>query len=191
MSFNVYAAEEHRAILALGSSFGKPELKIAYHGLIWQWHPDLKFGAKSKTQAEATERTKAINVAYEFLSEVLELCGGRYRAPVQSRSAGSGDSWSWADLQPKRTYEGKTYSAGFPDPAITEIFLKSSHIVSTAYSRTSQALYIKFTGEIKGVRPLKFSPGAFYLKQTGRGGQHEVKEAVPLVLRRRVMRDAW
>jgi len=146
MSFNVYAAEEHRAILALGSSFGKPELKIAYHGLIWQWHPDLKFGAQSKTQAEATERTKAINVAYEFLSEVLELCGGRYRAPVQSRSAGSGDSWSWADLQPKRTYEGKTYSAGFPDPAITEIFLKSSHIVSTAYSRTSQALYIKFSG---------------------------------------------
>ena len=25
----------------------------------------------------------------------------------------------------------------------------------------------------------------------GRGGQHEVKEAVPFVLRRRVMRDAW
>jgi hypothetical protein len=27
--------------------------------------------------------------------------------------------------------------------------------------------------------------------RTGLGGQHDVKEAVPFVLRRRVMRDAW
>jgi len=146
MSFNVYAAEQHRAILALGSSFGKPDLKTAYHGLIWQWHPDLKFGAKPEVRAEATEKTKAINIAYEFLSEVLDLCGGNYRAPGQSGRTGSGDSWSWADLQPKRTYEGKKYSAGFPDLAITEIFLKSSNIVSTAYSSKTQTLYIKFSG---------------------------------------------
>lgn len=145
MSFNVYAAEQHRAILALGSSFGEPELKKAYHGLIRQWHPD-RFGAQPEAQAEATEKAKAINVAYEFLSEVIELSGGSYRTPSQSGRAGSGDSRSWADLQPKRTYEGKTYSTGFPDPAITEIFLKSSHIVSTAYSRTIQTLYIKFSG---------------------------------------------
>src|SRR4051812_7957924 len=146
MSFNLYAAEQHRAILALGPSFGKAELKTAYQGLIRQWHPDLKFGAKPEIQAEATEKTKVINVAYEFLSEVLDLHGGIYRAPSQSGRAGSGNSWSRADLQPKRTYEGKSYSAGFPEPAITEIFLKSSHIVSTAYSRKTQSLYIKFSG---------------------------------------------
>lgn len=146
MSFSVHAAEQHRTILALGASFGKPELKTAYHGLIRQWHPDLKFCAQPEVQAEATEKTKAINIAYEFLSEVLDLCGGNYRALDQSGLAGSGGSWSWADLQPKRTYEGRTYSAGFPDPAITEIFLKSSHIVSTAYSRATQTLYIKFSG---------------------------------------------
>ena len=28
-------------------------------------------------------------------------------------------------------------------------------------------------------------------RRTGRGERHEVKEAVPFVLRRRVMRDAW
>lgn len=146
MSFNIHAAEQHRTILALGPSFGKPELKTAYHGLIRQWHPDLKFSAKPEAQAEATEKTKVINIAYEFLSEVLDLHGGGYRSLGQSVRAGSGDSWSWEDLQPKRTYEGKSYSAGFPDPAITEIFLKSSHIVSTAYSRSTQTLYIKFSG---------------------------------------------
>src|SRR3954470_9043039 len=81
MSFNLYAAEQHRAILALGPSFGKAELKTAYQGLIRQWHPDPKFGAKPEIQAEATEKTKVINVAYEFLSEVLDLRGGIYRAP--------------------------------------------------------------------------------------------------------------
>ena len=146
MSFNVYAAEQHRAILALGTSFGEPELKKAYRGLLRQWHPDHKYSEPPEAQAEASEKTKELNLAYEFLSETLECCGGIYQAPSQSGPPGSGDSWSWAVLQPKRTYEGKTYSAGFPDPVITEIFLKSSHIVSTAYSRTTQTLYIKFSG---------------------------------------------
>lgn len=146
MSFNVYAAEQHRAILALGTSFGEPELKKAYRGLLRQWHPDHKYNEPPEAQAEASEKTKELNLAYEFLSETLEYCGGIYQSPGQRGSAGLGDSWSWADLQPKRTYEGKTYSAGFPDSAITEIFLKSSHIVSTAYSGRTQTLYIKFSG---------------------------------------------
>ncbi len=146
MNFNVYAAEQHRAILGLGPSFGESELKKAYRGLLWQWHPDHKYSESLESQAQANAKTKELNLACEFLSETLECCGGIYQAPNQSGRASSSDSLSWADLQPKRTYEGKAYRAGFPDPHVTEIFLKSSHIVSTAYSRTSHKLYIKFSG---------------------------------------------
>ena len=46
-------------------------------------------------------------------------------------------------------------------------------------------------GKSKGSDPLNSPPGPSSSSQTGRGWQHEVKEAVPLVLRRRVMRDGW
>lgn len=144
MSYNVSAAEQHRSTLELGVSFGEMELKVSYRKLIRQWHPD-RFTSQSKTYAEATEKAKAINVAYEFLSELLERNGGTYRSPAANGQWASA-AWSWADLQPKHTYEGKAFTVGFPDPSVTEIFLKSSHIVSAGYNRSTQTLYIKFSG---------------------------------------------
>ena len=142
MAYNVSAAEQHRAKLRLSDSFGEPELRKAYQRLISKWHPD-RFTEGSEEHAEATENMKTINVAYEFLSEVLESNGGTYcvKAAHQAPSA-----WSWTDLQPRRTYEGKTYTAGFPDLDVIEIFLRSSHIISAGYNRSTQTLYIKFSG---------------------------------------------
>jgi curved DNA-binding protein CbpA len=147
MTFNVGAAEQHRVTLALGSDFGEQELRTAYRSLIRRWHPDF-FIAESQAQRDATEKAKTINVAYEFLSEVLEEHGGRYAIPGRERGSDRAGAASWGDVHPRRSYEGKPYSAGFPDPAVMEIFLKASHIISTAHSRTTRTLYIKFTGNV-------------------------------------------
>lgn len=138
------AAEQHRATLALGTDFGEVELKTAYRTLIRQWHPD-RFGARPEAVSEATEKAKAINIAYEFLSELLEQNGGRYteRAAIPTNRRWEGRR---AGGQPTRSYQGKTYTVGFPDPTVTEVFLKSSHIISTAYNRRERTLYIKFIG---------------------------------------------
>lgn len=144
MTPKLSTAEQHRATLALSSSFSALELKTAYRKLIWQWHPD-RFASQPQERDEATEKAKAINIAYEFLSELVDHNGGRYEAPGKGgirRGAGS----SWSDLQPSRTYERKTYTLGFPDPTVIEIFIKSSHIISTAYNRSTQTLFIKFSG---------------------------------------------
>lgn len=145
MNFNVAAAEIHRTTLSLGSPFGELELKAAYRKLIKQWHPD-HFMSQPHAYAEATEKAKSTNIAYEFLSELLERNGGPYWSPSGAGKTSTAQTWTWEDLQPRRTYEGKTYTVGFPDPAVTEIFLKSSHIVSTGYSCSTQTLYIKFSG---------------------------------------------
>src|SRR5262245_48951760 len=94
MTFNVGAAEQHRATLALGSDFGEQELRTAYRSLIRRWHPDF-FIAESQAQRDATEKAKTINVAYEFLSEVLEEHGGRYAIPGRERGSDRGRAASW------------------------------------------------------------------------------------------------
>ena len=142
MAYNISAAEQHRATLRLSDSFGEPELKASYRRLIREWHPDRCI-ARPEAHAEALEKAKTINVAYEFLSEILESSGGTYRAKATHQAP---SAWSWADLQPRRTYEGKTYTAGFPDLDVIEIFLRSSHIISAGYNRSTQTLYIKFSG---------------------------------------------
>lgn len=141
MAFNLGAAERHRATLQLAAPFSEPDLKASYRKLIREWHPDRHM-SQPKAYAEATEKAKILNVAYEFLAEVLESIGGIYPAPTSAAP----QPLSWSDLQPRRTYEGKTYTAGFPDSSVTEIFLRSSHIVSTGYDQTTQLLYIKFSG---------------------------------------------
>ncbi len=132
MTYNIGVAEQHRAILQLSTNFSESEL-------IRKWHPD-RHTSQPQVHIEATEMAKQINVAYEYLSEFLETIGGTYRAPVSVESR----AWFWSDLQPKRTYEGKAYKAGFPDVTVTEIFLKSSAIISTGYNRSTHTLYIKF-----------------------------------------------
>ena len=140
------AAEQHRATLALSADFGEAELKIASRALIRHWHPD-RFGSRPEAVSEATEKAKAINVAFEFLSELLEQNGGRYSEKSVAASANRRWEGRRSEGQPTRTYQGKTYAVGFPDLTVTEVFLKSSHIVSTAYNRRERTLYIKFIGD--------------------------------------------
>lgn len=142
MEQDIAIAEQHRLILKLAAPFDESRLKTAYRKLIRQWHPD-RFSGSPQQFAEATEKAKLINVAYEYLSEFLEENGGVYCSITQPVPR---KTWSWSDIQPRRRYEGKTYTAGFPDPAVTEIFLRSSHIVSTGYNQSTRMLYIKFSG---------------------------------------------
>jgi hypothetical protein len=87
--------------------------------------------------AKATEHAKAINAAYEYLSEWLENGAHQTQEPEFTRPSAS-------SYQPRHTYHKRTFTPGFPDPDIFEIFLKSSHIISTGYDRRTSVLYIKF-----------------------------------------------
>lgn len=46
------------------------------------------------------------------------------------------------------TDERKPLVTGFPDPTVYEVFLKSSHLLSTGYNRTNETLFIKFKGGV-------------------------------------------
>ncbi len=48
----------------------------------------------------------------------------------------------------QHTYNRKSFTPGFPDPDVFEVFVKSSHIVSAGYNRTTATLYIKFDGNV-------------------------------------------
>jgi len=132
--------ERHRVVLGLNATFAECDLRAAYRELIRRWHPD-QFMSDPDAYANATEKAKELNLAYELLSEVLEASGGNYVAPLDLRVK----QWSGPSPRPRRTYEGKEYTVGLPDDSVTEIFLKSSNIVSTGYNRTTRTLYIKFS----------------------------------------------
>lgn len=142
VSYSIDAAEEHRRVLNLSAPFNRRDLKRRYRTLISRWHPDRFHSSPAAKQAEATEKAKRINLAYEYLSEYLDENGGTYRGPATTTSR---TSTSWSDLQPQRRYDGKSYTPGFPDPDVTEIFVKSSHIVSAAFNPDDQVMYLKFS----------------------------------------------
>jgi curved DNA-binding protein CbpA len=137
------AAEFHRNMLGLRSPFELNGLRSAYYGQIKQWHPDRFFGNPEKYTA-ATEKAKQLNLAFEFLSEFLTDAGGIY--DYQPQVVSTKENYSSREYRPKRTYEGKPYTVGFPDSSVTEIFVKSSHIISAGYDRTERILFLKFKG---------------------------------------------
>lgn len=141
-AFEIAIVEQCRILLQLEGLIDESLLKTSYRRLIRQWHPDLYYSQPLKYK-EATEIVKHINVAYEYLSEFLEHNGGTYQnLPCTDTQS----SRTWTGVQPRRTYEGKTYSVGYPDDMVTEIFVKSSHIISIGYNRLKRILFIKFTG---------------------------------------------
>lgn len=149
MEEKIAVAEYHRAILGLSAPFDIRQLKTSYRNLARLWHPDFCVSDSSKF-SEANEKTKHINLAYEFLSELLETLGGTYSFKPPSTSTSvryARHNWKRSEYQPKREYEGKKYTTGFPDKAVPEIFVKSSHIVSIGYNRFTTVLYIKFAGD--------------------------------------------
>ena len=90
------------------------------------------------------------------MTEYLEQHGGIYR---EKNLFGGGvprsKRWDWPDFneawkeprtQPKREYQGEAYTEGFPAKGVTEVFVKSSNIISTAYHSIMQIMYLKFIG---------------------------------------------
>ena len=78
-----------------------------------------------------------INEAFEFLSEILEA----YSSPISTEE----DFEQYSSRHTtKHKYQNQSFEPGFPDPFVFEIFLKSSHIISAGYNRTTKILYVKF-----------------------------------------------
>src|SRR5690606_19829487 len=83
--------------------------------------------------------------AYEYLSELLEA--GNAPPPQTAREDVRTNWRSYADsYRTRHTYQRKSYSAGFPDASVLEIFVKSSNIVSVGYDAQRSILYVKFSG---------------------------------------------
>jgi hypothetical protein len=140
------AFRTHCEVLELSTVGSVSQLTQAYRVLINRWHPDRHIG-DPKAHAIALERAKAINAAYEYLSEILEA---GLVPPMDTRSATpSSDGWRVATdaYQTRHSYQGQTYRTGFPDRSVIEVFVKSSNIVSVGFDRNNLILYIKFKGD--------------------------------------------
>ena len=134
----------HCTTLELRSSFDEHELKAAYRKQILAWHPD-RHPDTPDLQATALRRAQAINAAYEFLSELMESGALAYRTQANRRASSRAPADHKHDhYQTRHSYRGKTYRVGLPDKAVVEVFLKSSHIVSTGHDAARRLLYIKF-----------------------------------------------
>lgn len=131
---------DHLFILGLNASASPTELKAAYRREISKWHPD-RFQSDSANLFFSTERSKKINAAYEHLSKLHEI-GSLPRSATHTTPRRTPQPQQSYDTQ--NTYHRKSYTPGFPDRGVVEVFVKSSHIVSAGYKRSSMTLYIKF-----------------------------------------------
>lgn len=132
--------DDYLFILGLDSGASAIELKTAYRREISKWHPD-RFHNDPTKHLEANERAKSINVAYEHLSELLDF------SPLPSTKTAQ-TSKTYTTYRTQHTYNRKSFTLGFPDPTVFEVFLKSSNIVSTGYNSITGTLYIKFEGNV-------------------------------------------
>jgi len=131
---------DHCAVLGLNTVGSLAELKAAYRPLILRWHPDRHHG--SADQSTALELAKAINAAYEYLSEILEAG----LAPNANQRANSSWRTTTDAYRTRRTYQKQTYHEGFPDLSVLEVFVKSSNLISAGYDSRKQILFLKFQG---------------------------------------------
>ena len=135
---------QHCRTLGLETVTDEAALKTAYRREINRWHPD-RHHQDPASHAQAQQRAKEINSAYEYLSELLEE--GR-TPPPQAASEDIRTTWrSYADsYRTRHTYQRKSYATGFPDALVVEIFVKSSNIVSVGFDSSRSILYVKFGG---------------------------------------------
>lgn len=131
---NVYEAKQCLGIAEVRIS--EEILKKHYRRQISEWHPDRHVGEDACLIA--TERSKQINRAYEVLSELVEESGGEMFNASSSRDR---------EYAAQHRYRGGHFTPGFPDETVLEVFVKSSHIVSTGYNSRELKLYIKFLGD--------------------------------------------
>jgi curved DNA-binding protein CbpA len=138
---------EHLSILGVEESTSTADLKTAYRREMNKWHPD-RFHSDLANQPAANERAKKINAAYEYLSELHEL-GSLPRSRLRSNErATPPPPRPQQEYRTQHTYNKKSFTPGFPDPSVFEVFVRSSHIISAGYNRTTQILYIKFDGDV-------------------------------------------
>ena len=147
MSNNTIDIKRSIDTLALGLSFGEREVRKARNELLSTLHPD-RFPAHSSDQMAATERTKKINTACDFLLKMLEEQGGHYSGVSDGFHAGAESSEFRKTYRSTTTDERTSGPGGFPDPTVVETFLKSSHILSAGYNYPRRRLYIKFKTQI-------------------------------------------
>ena len=133
---------DYLRILELDSCESEAELKEAYRREIKRWHPDIYQGDPA-LQHIATERAKAINAAFENLSELFEIGIFPRSAPRAAAAPTPGPQEAY---RTRHTYDGSPFTTGFPDPSVFEVFVKSSCFVSAAYDRAKEILYLKFVG---------------------------------------------
>lgn len=125
---------QHAAILGLTGRITFADVKTAYRREMLKWHPDLH--QRKDTASLAHTRAQAINAAYEFLSEITE----EHVIPaVESPASRAHDAY-----RTRHTYQNRGFKPGFPDPAVFEVFVKSSMIVSAGYDVGGRFLYLKF-----------------------------------------------
>ena len=133
------------AVLGLRTVRTVDELNAAYRPLILQWHPDRHHG--QATHAVAVERATAINSAYAFVLAALERDGAPPPADAQARAEPA------VAPRPARPVSRD----GFPDPAVLEIFVKPSNIISVGYNSATADLFVKYLGHrvyrYRGVPP--------------------------------------
>jgi curved DNA-binding protein len=101
------AFQDYYEILGLKRDATEKEIKSAYRKLARKWHPDLHTG---KQKAEAEERFKKINEAYEVLSDPEK----------RSKYDRLGSNWrNGQDFQPPPDWgeNVRFYSTGFPGGA--------------------------------------------------------------------------
>lgn len=124
----------YTAILGLTGRVSFDDVKSAYRREMLKWHPD--FHHNKETASVAHARSVALNEAYEFLSEITE--DGSI-PDLESRTA-----WEYDQYRTRPAYQKQSFRPGFSDPAVLEVFVKSSMIISAGYNAAESILYLKF-----------------------------------------------
>ena len=111
-------------VLGLREVTNQNQLKIAYRQIIKQCHPD-KYIADKRQYERAIEQTKRVNLAYAYLSRL-----------IQSRNL--------HEINPVNESRKRNFTPGLPDDSVMEIPLESSHTVSVGYDYEDYNMFIKF-----------------------------------------------
>lgn len=135
--------DDHLRRLEVDWSVTAEKLAKAYRRKIHKWHPD-HYNDDPEMLPIAEAQAKKINVAYEYLSELL--VHGPIPHPMPRSSTVSGSKPKGA-YRTQHTYNRKPFTPGFSDSGVFEVFIKSSHIVSAGYNRRTATMYIKFEGD--------------------------------------------
>jgi curved DNA-binding protein CbpA len=138
----LHTLADHLSILKVTESATATEVKAAYHREMVKWHPDHASGDPAR-QLLATEHAKKINAAFEYLSELHEK-GFLPQSTRGNSKHTQSQPRSHETYRTQHTYKGKSFTPGFPDPGVFEVFIKSSAFISAGYDRATRTLYLKF-----------------------------------------------